>query len=126
MTLRNAVIVPLMYRSIEVMNTASGGQSRLGRTQNYANANTNYLSSNFNTNNTPNTRNNRSNTNVLNSFIVSGPSQSVERFKDFIHYIDKPVPVILIEVMVIEINKNAIIEKSIILSSKLVLNIIIR
>ena len=143
MTLRNAVIVPLMYRSIEVMNTASGGQSRLGRTQNYANANTNYLSSNFNTNNTPNTRNNRSNTNVssetnskaealiniipediakdleikidieLNSFIVSGPSQSVERFKDFIHYIDKPVPVILIEVMVIEINKNAIIETGI-------------
>lgn len=146
MTLRNAVIVPLMYRSIEVMNTASGGQSRLGRTQNYANANTNYLSSNFNannTNNTANTRNNRSSTNgssatnsktealiniipediakdleikidiELNSFIVSGPSQSVERFKDFIHYIDKPVPVILIEVMVIEINKNAIIETGI-------------
>lgn len=146
MTLRNAVIVPLMYRSIEVMNTASGGQSRLGRTQKYGNANTNYLSSNFNTNstnNTTNTRNNRSSTNVpsatnsktealiniipediakdleikidieLNSFIVSGPSQSVERFKDFIHYIDKPVPVILIEVMVIEINKNAIIETGI-------------
>lgn len=146
MTLRNAVIVPLMYRSIEVMNTASGGQSRLGRTQNYTNANTNYLSSNFNTNstnNTANTRNNRRSTNgssatnskaealiniipediakdleikidiELNSFIVSGPSQSIERFKDFIHYIDKPVPVILIEVMVIEINKNAIIETGI-------------
>jgi type IV pilus assembly protein PilQ len=46
----------------------------------------------------------------LNSFIVSGPSQNIERFKNFITYIDKPVPVILIEVMVIEINKSATIE----------------
>ncbi len=143
MTLRNAVIVPLMHRSIEVMNTASGGQSRLGRTSNYANTNTNYLSSNNNGNKPNSLRNNSNNTNSnsatnskaealiniipddiakdleikidieLNSFIVSGPSQSVERFKDFIHYIDKPVPVILIEVMVIEINKNAIIETGI-------------
>lgn len=139
-TLRNSVIVPLMYRSIEVMNTASGGQSRLGRTRNFSNPNTNYLSSDINSNNS---RNNRTNTNAstatnskaealiniipddiakdleikidieLNSFIVSGPSQNVERFKDFIHYIDKPVPVILIEVMVVEINKNAIIETGI-------------
>lgn len=141
MTLRNTVIVPLMYRSIEVMNTASGGQSRLGRTGNYANANTNYLSSNTNGNKPNNARNNNPSANSttnstaealiniipediakdleikidieLNSFIVSGPSQSVERFKDFIHYIDKPVPVILIEVMVIEVNKNAIIETGI-------------
>lgn len=49
----------------------------------------------------------------LNSFIVSGPSQNIERFKDFIAYIDKPVPVILIEVMVIEIDKKANIETGI-------------
>jgi type IV pilus assembly protein PilQ len=49
----------------------------------------------------------------LNSFIVSGPSQNIERFKDFIAYIDKPVPVILIEVMVIEIDKKATVETGI-------------
>ena len=49
----------------------------------------------------------------LNSFIVSGPSQNIERFKDFIAYIDKPVPVILIEVMIIEIDKNATVETGI-------------
>ncbi|MCK5677022.1 MAG: type II and III secretion system protein [Flavobacteriaceae bacterium] len=142
MTLRDAVIVPLMHRSIEVMNTSSGGQRRSGRTGNFSNINTNYLSSNT-SNNQNNSKPNRTNTNTtasntgsaeslinivpdeiakdleikidieLNSFIVSGPSQSVEKFKDFIHYIDKPVPVILIEVMVIEINKNAIIETGI-------------
>lgn len=143
MTLRNSVIVPLMYRSIEVMNTTSGGQNRMGRTGNYSNINTNYLSSKNNLNNSNNKRNSQSNSNITtatnnkaealiniipediakdleikidieqNSFIVSGPSQSIERFKDFIHYIDKPVPVILIEVMVIEINKKAIIETGI-------------
>ena len=115
----------------------------MGRTGNYSNINTNYLSSGNTINNSNNKRNNRANSNVpattnnkaealiniipddiakdldikidieLNSFIVSGPSQSIERFKDFIHYIDKPVPVILIEVMVIEINKKAIIETGI-------------
>ncbi|MCF6307701.1 MAG: type II and III secretion system protein [Flavobacteriaceae bacterium] len=49
----------------------------------------------------------------LNSFIVSGPSQNIERFKTFITSIDKPVPVILIEVMVIEVNKNYTIETGI-------------
>jgi len=49
----------------------------------------------------------------LNSFIVSGPSQNIERFKDFIAYIDKPVPVIMIEVMIIEIDKKATVETGI-------------
>ncbi|NRR91380.1 general secretion pathway protein GspD [Winogradskyella undariae] len=43
----------------------------------------------------------------LNSFYVSGPSTKINRFKHFIHKIDKPVPVILIEVMIIEVNKNS-------------------
>lgn len=49
----------------------------------------------------------------LNSFIVSGPGIKVEKFKDFIKYIDKPVPVILIEVMILEVNRSAIVETGI-------------
>ena len=46
----------------------------------------------------------------LNSFYVNGPSTNVERFKKFINKIDKPVPVILIEVMIIEVNKTSTVE----------------
>jgi type IV pilus assembly protein PilQ len=46
----------------------------------------------------------------LNSFYVVGTSSKIERFKRFITEIDKPVPVILIEVMLIEVNKNSIVE----------------
>jgi len=49
----------------------------------------------------------------LNSFYVSGPSANVERFKDFITKIDKPVPVILIEVMFIEVNNTSVVETGI-------------
>ncbi|MCX2839434.1 type II and III secretion system protein [Salinimicrobium sp. MT39] len=46
----------------------------------------------------------------LNNFVVSGPAARIERFKSFVQYIDKPVPVILIEVMILEVNKTAIVE----------------
>lgn len=46
----------------------------------------------------------------LNSFYVNGPSAKVERFKKFLKEIDKPVPVVLIEVMIIEVNKSATID----------------
>ena len=42
----------------------------------------------------------------LNSFVVSGPADKVQDFKKLITAIDKPIPVILIETMIIEINKN--------------------
>ncbi len=42
----------------------------------------------------------------LNSFYITGPSAKIERFKTFINQIDKPVPVVLIEVMIIEVNRN--------------------
>lgn len=42
----------------------------------------------------------------LNSFYVTGPSAKIERFKAFVKKIDKPVPVILIEVMIIEVSRN--------------------
>ncbi|MFY7669770.1 type II secretion system protein GspD [Tenacibaculum sp. MEBiC06402] len=43
----------------------------------------------------------------LNSFIVAGDPEKIKRFQKFIKKIDKPVPVILIEVMIIEVNKTA-------------------
>ena len=46
----------------------------------------------------------------LNSFVVNGPSATVDKFESFIKYLDKPVPVILIEVMLLEINRNATTE----------------
>nr|WP_299381201.1 general secretion pathway protein GspD [Allomuricauda sp.] len=49
----------------------------------------------------------------LNSFFVSGPSANIERFKKFISEIDKPVPVVLIEVMIIEVRKTSLVETGI-------------
>jgi len=46
----------------------------------------------------------------LNSFYVNGPSANIERFRDFINKIDKPVPVVLIEVMILEVNKTSSVE----------------
>lgn len=49
----------------------------------------------------------------LNSFIVNGPAANIDRFESFIQYIDKAVPVILIEVMLLEVNRSAIVETGI-------------
>jgi len=49
----------------------------------------------------------------LNSFFVSGPAAKIERFKHFIKEIDRPVPVVLIEVMIIEVRKSATVETGI-------------
>ncbi|WP_430412804.1 type II secretion system protein GspD [Kordia sp.] len=49
----------------------------------------------------------------LNSFYVSGPSSSVVRFRNFIEKIDKPVPVILIEVMLIDVSKLSVVDTGI-------------
>ncbi len=46
----------------------------------------------------------------LNSFYVTGTHANIERFKAFVKKIDKPVPVILIEVMLIDVNRNSTIE----------------
>ncbi|MDE1208070.1 type II secretion system protein GspD [Tenacibaculum larymnensis] len=48
-----------------------------------------------------------------NSFIISGDAQKIEKFKSFIKEIDKPVPVILIEVMILEVNKSATVDTGI-------------
>jgi type IV pilus assembly protein PilQ len=49
----------------------------------------------------------------LNSFLISGPAAKINRFKKFIKEIDRPVPVILIEVMLIEVRKSATVETGI-------------
>lgn len=48
--------------------------------------------------------------NELNSFYVIGASTEIERFKAFVTNIDKPVPVVLIEVMIIEVSRNNTLE----------------
>ena len=139
-SLRDAVLVPLMHRSIEFMTSDNSIGRRAGRTS-FAN-NQNFGTNSFNS---PVSNSSRQNINTnrpqsfsqhdnkaeslvnmlpediikdlkvsvdveLNSFVVSGPSQNIQRFKKFIEYIDKPVPVILIEVMLLEINKTATVE----------------
>ncbi|KFF02616.1 type II secretion system protein GspD [Flavobacterium reichenbachii] len=49
----------------------------------------------------------------LNSFLVNGPAANIERFESFINYIDKAVPVILIEVMLLEVNRSSTVETGI-------------
>lgn len=49
----------------------------------------------------------------LNSFLVNGPAANIERFESFIQYIDKAVPVILIEVMLLEVNRSTTVETGI-------------
>jgi len=49
----------------------------------------------------------------LNSFIVSGSGARVEKFKNFVKYIDKPVPLILIEVMILEVSRSATVESGV-------------
>ncbi len=143
-SLRNTVIIPLQYRSVELMETNQGGERKAGSRTGLYN-DTNYMpnittnrnnnrESNLNTNRGSSKPNNMYSKTAalidivpdditaeldikvdveLNSFIVSGPSQNVERFKKFIISIDKPVPVILIEVMVIEVNSSYDIETGI-------------
>ena len=149
-SLRDAVVIPLMHRSIEVMTSSGGSGRQAGR--NSFNNNTNFSSNGnrnqqsfnngqqgFNNRQTVNTNRRSSFSNnatqleslinmlpedvlkdlkvsvdvELNSFIVSGPTQNITRFKEFIAYIDKPVPVILIEVMILEVSKSATVETGI-------------
>ncbi|MDC7996883.1 type II secretion system protein GspD [Gilvibacter sediminis] len=46
----------------------------------------------------------------LNSFVVSGPGVQVARFKEFLAQIDRKVPLILIEVMIMEVDRTALVE----------------
>ncbi len=145
LSLKQTELVPMMYRSVQLLSNPSGnGQRRASRNSSGVNSNTYYDSNPANSQNQ--TQNYRSNSNrgsdtgssgsglssiedilpddikngidikidaELNSFVVSGSGIKVEKFKDFIKYIDKPVPVILIEVMILEVNRSAIVETGI-------------
>lgn len=136
LVVRNIKTVHLMHRSIELLSDPSKEGRSAGRLNNLNTFN------NFSSNNQSNSNSNYSNTESpyqnksggsivdifpkeiingldikvdteLNSFIVSGPSENISRFEDFVTYIDKPVPVVLIEVMLLEVSRSATIETGI-------------
>lgn len=51
--------------------------------------------------------------NEQNSLYVSGSSQKINRLKTFLDGIDKAVPVVLIEVMIIEVSRSSVVETGI-------------
>jgi type IV pilus assembly protein PilQ len=152
---RQSVIVPLLHRSIEIMNepmssSRNNGSFNQGNNNNVYSQNGNNAfgqnnrNFNRNTNNQPNSyNNNRQNLNTTrsksftntsgqskgeallsilpeaivkgldiktdieqNSFIVTGDAQKIKEFESFVKKIDKPVPVIIIEVMILEVSKS--------------------
>jgi len=139
LSVRNVEVIPLMHRSVELLGDPSRGAGRsAGRTVdgdiNYITGQNNGFS-NTTRNNNINTNQKRfenfdnkaealisilpddilANLDVkmdveLNSFLISGPSTAINRFRSFVKEIDKPIPVILIEVMILEINRNATLE----------------
>lgn len=142
-SLRQVEIIPMMYRSVKLLKNPSGrGTRRAGRNEFNSISSSGNFNTPTNLNIPSQNRNNRNQTTTsnpkdsstsideiipdeikdgidikidaeLNSFIVNGPGAKVERFKNFIQYIDKPVPVIVIEVMILEVNRSAITETGI-------------
>ncbi|HEX8269345.1 MAG TPA: hypothetical protein VF581_05595 [Flavobacterium sp.] len=138
LVVRNIKAIPLMHRSIELLSDPTREGRSAGRTTN-GNPYTNYgngseaNNANYQNNtNNPTSSNSIASTSLLsivpdeikmdldiridkelNSFIVNGPASNIERFETFIKYLDKPVPVILIEVMLLEISRSAIVETGI-------------
>lgn len=150
LTLRDAQVIPMRFRSLAIMadpqrSGRSAGRSNgvFGTGTNFGN---NFGNSNFNNGlnnqvqnqnnlNTARRNQNNSDTDVtgiaqlipedikqdlniiadkeLNSFIVSGASADIERFKEFVKQIDKPVPVVVVEVMILEVNKNSTLDAGI-------------
>ena len=140
LSLKQVELVTMMYRSVKLLDDPSGiGQRRAGRNNFNSNGFTNFQNTigqnnaqNYRFNETGSSKNENKGKSIeeiipedikhgldikldteLNSFVVSGPAIKVERFKNFIKFIDKPVPVILIEVMIIEVNRSAITETGI-------------
>jgi type IV pilus assembly protein PilQ len=142
LTLRSSEIVPLYYRSIQMLADPTSTGRTVGRTVSYnqgdgafnrSGQNQNFNSSQNSNSNRYQNRNSQTpekspgtfldlipkdvtaNLSVtedveLNSFVVSGPSADVISFKAFIKKIDKPVPVVMIEVMILDISKSTSLE----------------
>jgi len=139
LTVRNVKAIPMMHRSIELLGDPATAEKTVGRTQtNFNNYNGNSLgSTNGNYQQQQQQSQNTAKESApsesiltiipdevkrdldikidkeLNSFVVNGPAENIQRFESFIKYIDKPVPVILIEVMLLEVSRSAIIETGI-------------
>lgn len=141
LVVRNIKSIPLMHRSIAVLSDPSKEGRSSGRLNNSNNfisfnnlsgnssgGNTNYQ----NQNSPASTSNNPASESILtiipdeikkdldikidkelNSFVVNGPAANMERFESFIKYIDKAVPVVLIEVMLLETSRSSIVETGI-------------
>lgn len=140
LVVRNIKSIALMHRSIELLSDPSKEGKSAGRMNNNStNYNTN-TSFNENKNNssfpqqnysTPTESNNPSSSILsiipdeikkdldikidkeLNSFLVNGPEANINRFEAFLKNIDKAVPVILIEVMLVEVNTSVLVETGI-------------
>lgn len=138
LVIRNIKSIPLMHRSIEILSDPIREGRSAGRTNFQNGFQGNFQNgSNFNSNQSQNSNsfsnNERNSSNdilsiipdeiksgldiktdvELNSFIVSGPAENISRFENFIHYIDKEVPVVLIEVMILEASRSATLETGI-------------
>lgn len=141
LVVRNTKSIPLMHRSIELLSDPSKEGRSAGRLNNSSSTNYNSNSNSSDNRNTINNQPQNSNFSAgsssssesilsiipdeikrdldikidkeLNGFLVNGPAASIERFESFIKYIDKAVPVILIEVMLLEVNRSATVETGI-------------
>lgn len=139
LSVRKVEVIALQYRSIELLSDPQGGGMNNRNFGNMSNNNFGSQFDNFsNANNNRGQNNNESGfnrannalssslldlipaeiqgsldikvDNELNSFYVIGASTEIERFKAFVSNIDKPVPVVLIEVMIIEVSRNNTLE----------------
>jgi len=136
LVIRNIKSIQMMHRSIELLSDPSKEGRSAGRVNMQNNFN-NFNSQDSNRNPNYNNQNTSENSNKtqgdilsiipneikngldikidteLNSFIVSGPAENISRFEAFISYIDKEVPVVLIEVMILEVSRSATVETGI-------------
>jgi len=142
-SLNSSVAIPLLHRSIEIMNSPvqSNRNSSFNSSNEYRNNNNNNNNNSFNQetgnfNNSNSNLNNRSTfqgysskseaildlipkritegleitTDVeQNAFLVNGNAQKIAAFKKFLKTIDKPVPIILIEVMILEVSNSNLV-----------------
>ena len=148
-SLTSTETIPLLYRSIEIMDSSGlanqGGGFNALNNQSLNNnqslisgaGNSNFGQNNFSNNRGFSNTNNRANRNSFqnssnqgkeilslfpekikenlqittdveqNAFVVSGNAQKIEAFKRFLKKIDKAVPVILIEVMIVEVSNSS-------------------
>jgi type IV pilus assembly protein PilQ len=143
LVVRNIKSIPLMHRSIELLSDPTDEGRSAGRTNanqtSYTSYNavpvndgrTNTYNQNQNQNSSSRTGSDSSESILtiipeeikkdldikidkeLNSFLVNGPASNIERFESFVKEIDKAVPVILIEVMILEVGRSAVVETGI-------------